>query len=181
MTGTLRRTGGPFTVEDYNRLPEGAPYVLVGGHLVMTPSPTLGHQSIVARLIQILDPRARERGGRAVPDLDTWLEENSVVRPDLVVLLGEHASQLDIPRRRPTLAIEIVSPSNREYDHGAKWEAYRRAGLAEIWRLDPESESVTIQRPGREDAVHHDRVSPQFAPDLEIDLPALFGDVRGLF
>ena len=159
---------------------------------------------MVSRLIEILAPAARKHGGRAVPDLDTWLAEDTVVRPDVVVLLGEHAAQrarpplhwscsayvvvllgerasrLDIPTRRPALAVEIVSPSNREYDYGTKWEAYRRAGLAEVWRVDPESETVTIQRPGCEDAVHHDRVCPQFAPDLEMDLPALFADVRGL-
>lgn len=38
------------TYEDYARLPEGAPYQLIGGKLVMTPSPSTGHQAVVLNL-----------------------------------------------------------------------------------------------------------------------------------
>lgn len=39
-----------YTYEDYEKLPEGAPYQLIGGELIMTPSPMPYHQ-IIARNI----------------------------------------------------------------------------------------------------------------------------------
>ena len=39
-----------YTYEDYAQLPEGAPYQLIGGELVMSPSPTSTHQRILRRL-----------------------------------------------------------------------------------------------------------------------------------
>ena len=36
-----------YTYKDYEKLPEGAPYQLIGGELVMTPSPIPYHQEIL--------------------------------------------------------------------------------------------------------------------------------------
>ena len=38
------------TYEDYAKLPEGAPYQLIGGKLVMTPAPSTYHQIISMKL-----------------------------------------------------------------------------------------------------------------------------------
>ena len=35
-----------YTYSDYEKLPEGAPYQLIEGELVMTPAPTPYHQRI---------------------------------------------------------------------------------------------------------------------------------------
>lgn len=43
-----------YTYADYALLPEGAPYQLIGGKLVMTPAPTTYHQTISMRLIERL-------------------------------------------------------------------------------------------------------------------------------
>lgn len=40
-----------YTYEDYARLPEGAPYQLIAGKLVMTPSPSTVHQLVLVRLL----------------------------------------------------------------------------------------------------------------------------------
>ena len=42
-----------YTYEDYAKLPEGAPYQLIGGELIMTPAPTPYHQRI-SRKIEFL-------------------------------------------------------------------------------------------------------------------------------
>ena len=39
-----------YTYEDYTRLPEGAPYQLIGGELIMTPSPMPYHQELSREL-----------------------------------------------------------------------------------------------------------------------------------
>ncbi len=43
----IKRT---YRYEDYKQLPEGAPYQLIGGELVMTPSPMPYHQEISREL-----------------------------------------------------------------------------------------------------------------------------------
>jgi hypothetical protein len=40
-----------YTFADYERLPEGAPYQLIGGELLMTPSPIPYHQDIARTLV----------------------------------------------------------------------------------------------------------------------------------
>ncbi|MDN5345074.1 MAG: hypothetical protein PWQ18_1188, partial [Clostridia bacterium] len=42
--------GKKCTYTDYHQLPEGAPYQLIGGELIMTPAPTTRHQKISIKL-----------------------------------------------------------------------------------------------------------------------------------
>ena len=51
-----------YTVEDYQQLPEGAPYQLIRGHLVMSPSPTVQHQRLVRTLHRHVDRPPRPHG-----------------------------------------------------------------------------------------------------------------------
>lgn len=58
--------------------------------------------------------------------------------PDLYILTEASATRqkeyyLDGP---PDLAIEISTPSTREFDYGTRLERYAQAGLAEVWMLD---------------------------------------------
>lgn len=58
--------------------------------------------------------------------------------PDLYLLTEASAMRqkeyyLDGP---PDLAIEISTPSTREFDYGTRLERYARAGLPELWMLD---------------------------------------------
>ncbi len=39
-----------YTYADYALLPEGAPYQLIGGKLIMTPAPATYHQAVSMRL-----------------------------------------------------------------------------------------------------------------------------------
>jgi Uma2 family endonuclease len=51
---------------------------------------------------------------------------------------------------RPELVMEVLSPSNRDYDLSDKRVAYRQAGVREIWFIDQENDQVIVdQRRGR--------------------------------
>jgi len=43
-----------YTYEDYAKLPEGAPYQLINGELIMTSSPTPYHQYISGNIYSVL-------------------------------------------------------------------------------------------------------------------------------
>ena len=58
-----------------------------------------------------------------------------------------------VPRPRPQqfegapdLALEVLSPSNRDYDLDDKRPAYREAGVGEIWLVDPDEREITVDR-----------------------------------
>jgi Uma2 family endonuclease len=47
---------------------------------------------------------------------------------------------------KPELVLEVLSPSNRDYNLSEKRAAYRQAGIREIWFIDQENEQVIIDR-----------------------------------
>jgi len=74
-------------------------------------------------------------GRRFAPDV-FFLEKLRI--PDLV---GEKQVE-----GAPDLVLEVLSPSNREYDLEEKRPAYREAGIREIWFIDPEEQEITVDR-----------------------------------
>jgi Uma2 family endonuclease len=152
-----------WTLEEVHALPEdGNKYELVYGELWVTPAPTNRHETILARLHRILDryveaqhlglvyrPRAVFRVGRAVE-----------VEPDLMVR-RPHAdpggSWETAPR--PILVVEVVSPSSRRRDYGAKRDLYVEKEIPEYWIVDGDAETVTVVVPGRDPVVVADRVT----------------------
>src|SRR6266545_2805862 len=46
----------------------------------------------------------------------------------------------------PDLVVEILSPSNRNDDLNDKRPAYRKAGVREIWLIDPDTQEAVIDR-----------------------------------
>lgn len=49
-------------------------------------------------------------------------------------------------RGAPDWIAEVLSPSTASYDRTTKLPAYERAGVPEIWLIDPTDRTVTIYR-----------------------------------
>jgi hypothetical protein len=49
------------TSEDYKKLPEGAPYELIEGMLVLEPSPEYGHQHVLMNLSSDIHQFVKDR------------------------------------------------------------------------------------------------------------------------
>ncbi|MFO8100460.1 MAG: Uma2 family endonuclease [Salinibacter sp.] len=137
-----------YTYEDYRRLPEGAPYELICGHLVMSPASTPYHQLIQANLFFELSKVVRERNqGRVVgPPLDVRLDDTTVLQPDLVYLatarvdrIGEQAIE-----GAPDLVAEILSPATAHRDLTEKKRLYETHGVREYWVVDPDQQTVEV-------------------------------------
>ena len=131
-----------FTRADYLRLPEGFPAELLEGCLVKEPSPTYGHQRILATVLQRL--LALVGPSRALPaPVEVGIDELNVFQPDVAVLRRLpplDSSDVGIP----LLVVEVLSPSTGERDREVKTHHYLEAGVAEVWLVDPEAESVEI-------------------------------------
>lgn len=153
-----------YTYEDYRQLPEGAPYELVCGHLVMSPAPTPYHQIIQANLFFELSKVVRERNqGRVVGSpLDVRLDDTTVLQPDLVYLatartdrIGEQAIE-----GAPDLVAEILSPATAYRDLTEKNRLYEIHGVREYWIVDSDTETVEVYASGDEGyALHRRRVN----------------------
>ena len=114
-----------YTVEERNKwkgdweLIEGVPFALA--------SPSIEHQRIVSRLLQQLQNNFEKcRECEALPDLDYFISEDTVVRPDIVVLCKEVKEKLTIT---PDIIFEVVSPSSVKMDEHIKFELYEREGV----------------------------------------------------
>jgi Uma2 family endonuclease len=144
------RTDVRFTYQDYAALPEGAPYQLMDGELIVSPAPSLFHQRIVMRLALLLGPHiaARRLGELLSAPVDVILSDEDTVQPDLVFV---SAARKDLLQREgirgaPDLCVEVVSPSHRALDHDVKRKLYARHGVTECWIVDPESEAIEVFR-----------------------------------
>jgi Uma2 family endonuclease len=71
---------------------------------------------------------------------------DTVVQPD--VLIVSDAKKVDTRgvRGAPDWVAEVLSPSTASHDQTVKLSAYERAGVREVWLIDPIDRTLTIYR-----------------------------------
>jgi len=142
-----------FTYEDYKSLPESDTkrYELLGGELIIIPSPSVYHQRIARKLGFLLQAFVEERelGEVFFAPLDVVLgegEDREVVQPDIFFISKERNEVItkEDHRGAPDLVIEITSPATEKRDRYYKKTLYARHGVREYWILDPEVKTVEV-------------------------------------
>lgn len=139
-----------WTYAEFARLPseEGTRHEIIDGHLVVTPSPSVPHQRIVARLLPLLREFVLEHGlGEILPGpVDVLFAEGDYLVPDLVFIRESRSGLLSDRgiEGAPDLVVEIASPSTVGRDRGVKLERYRRFGVPGYWVVDPERGTVDV-------------------------------------
>lgn len=129
-------------------LPEtNQPIELWDGELVMSPTPTPNHQTIVGSFYRTLDGFVRQKkSGRVfLSPLDIILSQHRVVQPDLFFISNENKNIVqDRVRGVPDLAVEVISPGTWKRDRVEKKSLYEQVGVAEYWIVDPESHTIEV-------------------------------------
>ena len=138
-----------LTYEDLRKMPEdGKRYELIDGEVYMTPSPNTKHQVVVGNLHVALRRFADETGiGKVfLAPFDVVFGERTAVQPDLLFIHKERLSILtDLNvQGAPDLVIEVLSPSTAAFDRETKLQVYARAGVPEVWYVDPKEEVLEI-------------------------------------
>ena len=129
--------------------------LIQGTAYVREPAPSFWHQMIVGEIhrqvanalqatlwrvcIAPLDvrlPRSNERD----EDVDT------VVQPDVFITRDHEKIDSRGLRGAPDWLVEVLSPSTARYDEKKKVPAYERAGVPEVWLVNPRTVTVTIYR-----------------------------------
>lgn len=136
-----------LTYDDYRTLPDdGNQYELIGGELLMSPSPSSYHQIISSNLFKILESHVSERNlGRVLyAPLDVVLSMRDVVQPDLMYVSSDRA---DIIAENnvvevPDLVIEILSEATKTSDQVRKKNLYETYGAGEYWIVDPGEKTI---------------------------------------
>jgi|SRR5579884_711988 len=179
-----------WTVAMLDELPDdGNRYELIDGELFVTPAPSDVHQLVVmelaARLHAYVQRSAVARVIASPSDVRRPDRDKNRVQPDLfIVRLTE--------RRRPPypfdltdllLAVEVVSPSNSQYDYQTKRELYLRNGVAEYWIVDPDARTVARWRsaadPGELLTERVDWQPNGLETAFILDLPRFFDEAIG--
>jgi len=178
MTATVKTTRR-WTYADYCRIPyDGKRHEIIDGSHFVNPAPSPYHQTVVTRLLYELMRLVEKQGlGRVLTSpLDVHLGPSTVVQPDIVVLRPRTESIIGSKKLTgtPDLIVEVMSPSNRNYDRTTKRDRYERSGVREYWLVDPEERTIEqlVLRAGRyrQPIVCETEVTLRILRNIHIDL-----------
>lgn len=176
----------PWTRERMLALPaDGHRYELIDGELLVSPAPRPIHQMAVRLLDRRIDSYLQQHGlGVSMPlAADLEPQPGQLTQPDLFVLPPGPCVERWEEAPLPILVVEVVSPSTARSDRSLKRRFYQRAAVPEYWIVDVDAEAVERWRPGDQrpeviDGMLAWQPRPDVAP-LVIDLPSLFGELKG--
>ncbi|MDQ2654719.1 MAG: Uma2 family endonuclease [Chloroflexota bacterium] len=178
----------PLTYEEFLRVRDATndQTELIEGELFVTPSPSSLHQAVVLRLTRVFDRALEERGNGVVffAPLDVRLGLDSVVQPDILILLDERLNVLgeDAVEGVPSIAIEVLSRSTSRRDLIIKRQLYAAHEVAEYWIADPAGKTVTVHTDPadgqfRSVVTSLDTASSVLLPNVCFELSELFGPI----
>ncbi len=175
-------------LERYLELPEGAPYQLIGGELIMTPSPSTNHQRVSRDLEEKMVRYVEENGLGEVlyASIDVYLDEENVFQPDLVYISKKRASIVTDKgiEGAPDLVVEILFPTTAYYDLRAKFDLYEKKGVQEYWIVDPIQRRCEIYELEKgkyvktADVTEKGNVSSKVLKGFEISLEEMFKSIK---
>jgi len=102
-----------YTYDDYAKLPEGAPYQLIGGKLIMTPAPSIHDQDIAKKLLVRLFSLEEKGLGKVFhAPINVYFEETETYQPDIIFISKERLGIIEEEsiKGAPDLVIEILPP-----------------------------------------------------------------------
>jgi len=141
-----------YTLEELWDLPEPSDHSkleLIRGVLYMTPPPSESHDDACGNLSRELQralDRCGYRGTIYIPRAALWIDDDTYLEPDLMYVSDELKAQMKPQHRtRADIVVEIISPSNANYDRRTKSDTYRAMGVRELWLVDTETKAVDVR------------------------------------
>ena len=178
-------TATRVTLDEFMRMQETAEaicYELDEGELLVTPSPTLRHNEIRARIHEALRTFSRTRKlGYVTSETDFLLAPDTVRRPDVAFLTTTHLQRVDIDRSpvngAPALAVEVISPSNLAQDTFKKVHQYLTSGSEVVWVIYPPLKVIEVHdSTGTHELRNGFLQAQQLLPGFSLSLAEIFDD-----
>jgi len=119
------------------------------------PAATWTHQMIVGEIHRQIANALENKPWRvAVAPSDVRLPKSTevddqvdtVVQPDVFIVCDLQKLDVRGTRGAPDWLVEVLSPSTAGYDQFTKVPAYERAGVREVWLVNPGLRTVSIYR-----------------------------------
>ncbi len=106
----------------------------------------------------------------------------NVVGIDVAWISAEHVTRLNESTTRmidgaPALAVEILSPSDKQEDVGNKIDDYLANGVQLVWIVDPHFRTVVVHRPGQKPELFNEDqhlAGSDVLPGLDLAVSAIF-------
>lgn len=155
---------------------DGNRYEVIDGVLYMSTAPRPLHQ-LVSRLVErALYAQIDDRGHGLTlhAPIGLFMPGCDPVQPDLLILRDEDRDSIrqEGIEGIPALLVEILSPSNRNYDLVVKRAAYARAGVPEYWIVRPQERDILVHSQPELASGLYLQVA-QIPPDGELRSPIL--------
>jgi Uma2 family endonuclease len=161
--------------------PDGNRHELVGGELLVTPSPSQQHQIVLEELYFLL--REYVHGYQTVArsflsPADIIWGPDDYVQPDMFVVPAHEVTGDWRDCQTLWLVVEVLSAGSARYDRVTKRLLYQRKGVATYWTVDIDARLAEVWHPGDDRPeivtdVLRWRVTPD-AAELEIHLEEVF-------
>ncbi|MFL6600862.1 MAG: Uma2 family endonuclease [Steroidobacteraceae bacterium] len=119
------------------------------------PAPSRAHQEIVGEIHrQAANALERKPCRVYIAPFDVRLPKNgepddetdTVVQPDVLIVCDLQKLDDRGMRGAPDWIAEVLSPSTAGYDQIIKLRAYERAGVSEVWLIQPTDRTLTVYR-----------------------------------
>ena len=176
-----------YTCEDYLEWNTEERYEIIDG--VPSPLPGFTHQKVPVELFAAFSHYLADKQCIALTaPLDVRLNadagDDTVVQPDILIVCDRNKIDKQGVKGAPDLVVEVLSPSNREYDSYLKLNKYLKAGVRECWIVDPEENIVRVYQKNdagkttMEEYTEQDTVTVGIFPDLRILLTRVFAGAR---
>lgn len=151
------------TYSDYAKLPEGAPYQLIGGRLIKESAPVPYHQMISKNLgfaLYEFVEKENDLGKIFFSPIDVYFEEKEVYQPDIIFISRKRLNLIGEKKidGAPDLIIEILSPSKAYYDLSHKEMIYAKHGVKEYWVVGQHENSIEIFTNKQQEFVSYSKV-----------------------
>ena len=133
-----------YTVDDYKQW-EGDWELIEGTAYAMAPSPLGKHQKVAFEIgRQIANQLEKcDKDCKVYPELDWIISEDTVVRPDLIIICKDIEEYL---KETPEIVIEVVSKSTAYKDEHIKFEIYEREKVPFYILAYPDIKKVRVFR-----------------------------------
>lgn len=138
-----------YSIEDIEKLTEGARAELILGQLYMLAAPSRRHQYLITELLFQIKSHIRKKGGNchvypAPFDVRIFGDESVIVQPDISVICDTDKLSDRGCEGAPDWVIEIASPGNIHHDYVTKLMQYQKSGVREYWIVDPAEEKIMV-------------------------------------
>lgn len=130
-----------YTVNDYQHW-QGDWELIAGTAYAMSPSPAYEHQYINGKIFRQLDEQLDDCPQcHAVIEMDVTLAEDTVVRPDSMVICYEPDKKLT---KAPTIVFEVISPSTARRDELLKFDLYQSEAVKYYVLVYPDAKKAKL-------------------------------------